>query len=151
MQADNLRAVCLVVLLSFHCTTRQTAHKLRLTAALGVIRELQLLVFRGYMNWRLTIIAWLLFFVGLGIELSADYSLRMRDGNIRTGGLSPNIYYGVQTILFLSALFLGVIGVSNFKKRIIQFFVVSIQIAIGFILYIYILFSYVLGTGIDSL
>lgn len=103
------------------------------------------------MNWRLTIIAWLLFFVGLGIELSADYSLRMRDGNIRTGGLSPNIYYGVQTILFLSALFLGVIGVSNFKKRIIQFFVVSIQIAIGFILYIYILFSYVLGTGIDSL
>ena len=35
MQTDNLRAVCLVVSLSFHCTTRQTAHKLRLTAALG--------------------------------------------------------------------------------------------------------------------
>ena len=34
VQTDNLRAVCLVVSLSFHCTTRQTAHKLRLTAAL---------------------------------------------------------------------------------------------------------------------
>ena len=34
VQSDNLRAVCLVVSLSFHFTTRQTAHKLRLTAAL---------------------------------------------------------------------------------------------------------------------
>ena len=34
MQTDNLRAVCLVVSLSLHFTTRQTAHKLRLTAAL---------------------------------------------------------------------------------------------------------------------
>ena len=34
MQTDNLRAVCLVVSLSLNFTTRQTAHKLRLTAAL---------------------------------------------------------------------------------------------------------------------
>ena len=34
VQADNLRAVCLVVSLSLNFTTRQTAHKLRLTAAL---------------------------------------------------------------------------------------------------------------------
>ena len=33
VQSDNLRAVFLVVSLSFHCTTRKTAHKLRLTAA----------------------------------------------------------------------------------------------------------------------
>jgi len=103
------------------------------------------------MNWRLTIIAWSLFFVGLVIELSVDYALRMRDGNMHTGGFSSNIYYGIQAVLFLSALFLGVRGASNFKKRIIQFLVVSIQIAIGFILYIWILFSYVLGAGIDSL
>ena len=35
MQADNLRAVSLVLSLSFHFTTRQTARKLRLTEALG--------------------------------------------------------------------------------------------------------------------
>ena len=34
VQTDNLRAVCLVVSLSLNGTTRQTAHKLRLTAAL---------------------------------------------------------------------------------------------------------------------
>ena len=34
MQADNLRAVRLVVSLSLNFTTSQTAHKLRLTAAL---------------------------------------------------------------------------------------------------------------------
>ena len=37
VQTDNLRAVRLVVSLSFHFTTRRTAHKLRLTAALGEI------------------------------------------------------------------------------------------------------------------
>ena len=35
VQTDNLRAVCLVVSLSLNGTTRQTAHKLRLTAALS--------------------------------------------------------------------------------------------------------------------
>ena len=35
LQTDNLRAVCLVVSLSLNGTTRQTAHKLRLTAALS--------------------------------------------------------------------------------------------------------------------
>ena len=35
VQTDNLRAVCLVVSLSLNGTTSQTAHKLRLTAALG--------------------------------------------------------------------------------------------------------------------
>ena len=39
VQTDNLRAVFLVVSLSFHCTTRQTAHKLRLTAALCEIKK----------------------------------------------------------------------------------------------------------------
>ena len=34
VQTDNLRRVCLVVSLSLHFTTRQTAHELRLTAAL---------------------------------------------------------------------------------------------------------------------
>ena len=43
VQADNLRAVCLVVSLSFHCTTRQTAHKFRLTAALTLIEEHEVL------------------------------------------------------------------------------------------------------------
>ena len=103
------------------------------------------------MNWRLTIIAWSIFFFGLGIELSVDYTLRMRDGDMHTGGFSPTIYYGVQTVLFLSALFIGVRGVSKFKKHIIQAFVLSVQIAFGFILYILILFTYVLGAGIDSL
>ena len=36
VQADNSRAVRLVVSLSFNCTTRQTARELRLTAALYV-------------------------------------------------------------------------------------------------------------------
>jgi len=34
VQADNLRGVCFVVSLSFHFTTKQTPHKLQLTAAL---------------------------------------------------------------------------------------------------------------------
>ena len=35
LQTDNLRAVRLVVSLSLHCTTRRTAHKLRLSDALA--------------------------------------------------------------------------------------------------------------------
>jgi len=42
VQADNLRSVCLVVSLSLHCTTRQTAHKLRLTATLGNVLMIDL-------------------------------------------------------------------------------------------------------------
>ena len=42
VQTDNLRAVCLVVSLSLHFTTRQTALKLRLTAALDSEIEKQL-------------------------------------------------------------------------------------------------------------
>ena len=41
VQTDNLRAVCLVVSLSLNGTTRQTAHKLRLTAALDSDRKNQ--------------------------------------------------------------------------------------------------------------
>ena len=41
VQFDNLRAVCLVVSLSLNFTTSQTAHKLRLTAALAQKRNIQ--------------------------------------------------------------------------------------------------------------
>ena len=40
VQSDNLRAVRLVVSLSLNFTTRQTAHKLQLTAALCEINEM---------------------------------------------------------------------------------------------------------------
>ena len=43
MQTDNLRAVRLVVSLSLNFTTRRTAHKLRLTAALCEKREYMLM------------------------------------------------------------------------------------------------------------
>ena len=102
------------------------------------------------MNWKLTLFAWALFFFGLVIELSVDFALRMQDRNPKTGGLSSDIYYGVQIILFLFAFYLSVLGTRDFQKRINRTFIVLLQIAIGFVLYLFILFSYVLGFEIDS-
>lgn len=103
------------------------------------------------MNWKITIFAWALFFLGLGVELAIDYALRMQDGNPRTGGLSPATYYITQIILFLCAFFLSVKGTRSMKKWFSRVIVVSIQVAIGSVLYLWALYSYVLNAGIDSL
>lgn len=103
------------------------------------------------MNWKITLFAWLLFFAGLGVELVVDYTLRMRDGNPRSGGLAPSIYYGTQVVLFLCAFFLLLRGTLSLEKRYNRVLVLAVQVAIGSILYFWALFSYVIGAGIDSL
>jgi len=103
------------------------------------------------MHWKVFALSWIIFFSGLAIELTIDYFLRMVDGNVRTGGLQPGVYYGAQLVLALIAITISIKGsksIVNIRNRVA---LLSIQYCLGFILYLFVLLWYVLGFGVDSL
>lgn len=94
---------------------------------------------------------WMLFFGGFGALIACDYGLRMRDGQIKDGGLPEMLWFAVQWILAAVAAWLVWRGTRNWKRRWVGFAELAVHIAAGFLLYVWIGLSYVLGTGIDSL
>ena len=91
------------------------------------------------------------FFAGLGLELGIDYYLRMVDGNPKTGGLEPNLYYGIQLLLSVVAIVLAFIACQKISVLAYRVLIVAIQGVLGFGVYLYVLLYYVFESGIDSM
>ena len=106
---------------------------------------------RKNMKWRMTFLAWILFFCGLGVELYIDFSLRMQDDNPKTGGLSPIHYFGYQVLLALSSVLVAFLACRGIAKLYFRILIVVAQVVLGFVLYMLILLHYVLEYDIDSL
>jgi len=103
------------------------------------------------MYWKIFALSWIIFFFGLAIELTIDYFLRLVDGNVRTGGLQPGVYYGVQLLLAFISIMISVKSsgrIENVRNRGI---LLVMNFCLGFILYLFFLLWYVLGLGVDSL
>lgn len=96
-------------------------------------------------------IPWFVFLGGLGIELGIDYLIRMRDGDIRTGGLPETLFFALQLMLATVALLMAWQATRSLEAAWKRLTVVSLQAGIGFVLYAIIGLMYVVGNGIDSL
>lgn len=96
-------------------------------------------------------VPWLVFFGGLAVEILVDYIWRIQDSDIRTGGFSETIWFLIQIFLAIIALIYAYKVTEPSNKMPLRLLTVFLQFAIGFILYLFILLFYVVGTGIDSM
>lgn len=103
------------------------------------------------MKWSVAVLSWVLFFVGLGLELGIDYYLRMVDGDPKTGGMAPILYYGIQLLLLVVAVILAFIGCQKISVLTYRVLIVAVQGVLGFGVYLCILLYYVFEFGIDSM
>lgn len=95
--------------------------------------------------------AWCSFFAGLTILLLIDHLLRIQDGHVEDGGLPEIVYYGVPTLLGFVSLWFLTLAARKYKHLVIGLLEVSGHLAMGFVIYAFVLLYYVVGTGIDSL
>lgn len=100
---------------------------------------------------KLTIIAWLVFFAGLGVEMLVDYLLRSQDGNIRTGGIPETLWFLMQIFLGAVSVWLAFLGTSSLVRLWKRLLVLAVELLVGFAVYIFMVLFYVVGMGIDSL
>jgi hypothetical protein len=98
-----------------------------------------------------TLIAWLVFLGGFGIEIGVDRFLRMRDGDVTTGGIPELLWFAIPIVLGVVAAFLAWNGTRQLHAVWKRLAVFSVQLLVGFVIYAAICFWYVVGSGIDSL
>jgi len=94
---------------------------------------------------------WLVFFGGLSLEILIDYILRMQDSDIRTGGIPENVWFYIQIFLAIVSVIYAYIVTNKTFRPLVRIGIVSLQLTLGFLLYLFVLLFYVLGTGIDSM
>ena len=94
---------------------------------------------------------WMFFLFGFGALIACDYGLRMRDGQITSGGIPETLWFALQWVLAAGALCLIWRGTRSRTRPWLGFAELAAHAALGFLLYLWIGLYYVLGTGIDSL
>lgn len=95
--------------------------------------------------------AWLVFLIGLAAELRADFILRLRDGDVTTGGIPDILGLAIHVGLGTVAVLLAWRGTRCLPAVWQRLAVVSLQVMVGLAVYAVTLLWYVVGTGIDSL
>ncbi|MCR6654665.1 MAG: hypothetical protein NVV63_02390 [Opitutus sp.] len=91
------------------------------------------------------------FAVSLLAVVALDRHLRLRDGEIRTGGLPEIVWFGAHALCALIPLALVIAVVRRLESVWAKISLIAATLVIGWLLYIYILLHYVTGSGIDSL
>ena len=100
---------------------------------------------------KITIIAWVVFFGGFSLEMAIDRWLRIQDENIRTGGIPEPLWFLIQIMLAILALWLAFMATKQIATLWKRLLVLALQAGVGFILYAYMGLNYIVGAGIDSL
>jgi len=98
-----------------------------------------------------TLLAWIVFLGCMGVEMAIDYTLRIRDGNVQTGGIPEPLWFILQlsfSAVSLRLAYAGTLPMGVLWKRILA---VAAQAATGLFLYGFIGLYYVVSSGIDSL
>lgn len=97
------------------------------------------------------ITAWVIFFGGFTLEMAVDHLLRIQDENIRTGGIPELLWFLIQIMLAIFAIWLVFIATKPLVVLWKRLVVLGLQASIGFIIYVFIGLNYIVGTGIDAL
>ncbi len=98
---------------------------------------------------KLALMAWLVFFFGFASEILVDYLMRSYDGNIKTGGLPPSVWFLIQIALAALSLLLAFKATSPLRKLWIRILCVAAQSVVAFVMYFIIGLSYICTAGID--
>jgi hypothetical protein len=96
-----------------------------------------------------TVLAWVLFIGGLGLELAIDYLLRIYDGDIKTGGIPELLLFLITIALASIAVWLAFTATKPLGSRWKRLVVVAPQAVVGYVVYAFIAIYYVCSTGID--
>jgi hypothetical protein len=98
-----------------------------------------------------TLIAWLVFLGGFGVEVGIDRFLRMRNGDVTTGGIPEPLWFAIPIVLALVSVFLAWQGTRPLHAVWKRLAVISVELVVGFVIYAGACLWYVVGSGIDSL
>jgi hypothetical protein len=98
-----------------------------------------------------TLVAWLVFLGGFGVEVGVDRFLRMRDGDVTTGGIPETLWFAIPIVLAVAAASFAWQGTRPLQAIWKRLAVVSVQLVVGFVIYAFACLWYVVGSGIDSL
>jgi hypothetical protein len=98
-----------------------------------------------------TLLAWIFFFGGFAIEAAVDRFLRMRDGDVTTGGIPEPLWFAIPLVLAVVSTLLAWQATRPVHAVWQRLAVVSLQLVVGFVIYATACLWYVVGTGIDSL
>lgn len=95
-------------------------------------------------------LAWFTFLSIIVLEILVDYGIRSSSANFYDSGISQSVWFIPQFFAFiLGGYFLSfrVRKLKNIKSKVLS---ISIHTILATIIYLIILYSYILGTGIDS-
>jgi hypothetical protein len=97
------------------------------------------------------VIGWLVFIAGCGLLMWIDYGLRLRTGDVRTGGVPDAIWF--STPLMLGAFSLSLIwrAAKKWQRRWVGVVELIAHLAFGVLVYLGAGLYYILGNGIDTL
>ncbi len=98
-----------------------------------------------------TLTAWCVFLGGFGVEVGIDRFLRMRDGDVTTGGIPETMWLAIPVLLAVAAAVLAWQGTRPMHAVWKRLAVVTVQLVVGFVIYGGGCLWYVVGGGIDSL
>lgn len=100
---------------------------------------------------KFTLIAWFVFFGGLSVEMAIDHLLRRQDGIMNAGGIPEALWFLIHIALAIISMWLLFKGTISLKSIWMRLFAVFAQVAVAFVMYMFVLIYYAGGTGIDSL
>jgi hypothetical protein len=98
-----------------------------------------------------TIVPVAVFCLSLLLVITIDRSLRLIDGNIRTGGMPETVWFASHGLCALLPAVLMVCALRNLKSLWGRITLAIITIVSSLILYIFIVLHYITSSGIDSL
>jgi hypothetical protein len=91
------------------------------------------------------------FVLSLLAVVAVDRHLRLRNEEIRTGGLPEMVWFAAHVACALVPLALLIAVVRRLESVWARISIVAVTLVVGWLLYIYILLRCITGRGIDSL
>ena len=91
------------------------------------------------------------FVLSLLVVVAIDRYLRLSNGDIRTGGLPETVWFAAHVACVLVPFGLLLPVVRRVESKWAKLSLIGSDLLIGWLVYIVIVFSYITGSGIDSL
>lgn len=98
-----------------------------------------------------TLYLWIIFWLGIGIELGMDFFLRWKNGGSSDVRISESYWLFFQLILAVVVSILVYKKLPNNKNSIFKMFLISIQVLSNFIIYLFVLVFYILESGLGTM
>lgn len=104
------------------------------------------------MSCRINVIyAWIIFATIITVELLVDYSIRTTSVNFYNSGIPEELWFLPQILAAIIGVFYLVRGIKKLESTYQIISSIFLNIFFGIMFYIVVVYSYILGLGIDSI